>query len=773
MRRFRVTALMAIVVAVALLPEPTVPWQRKPRERPTAHRRIGARVVGEAYSPRRSFRGVDASAHDAPAPPLTGDSHDRGRALLRRGEVSQAIPELREAARTGDPAALTDLGAALLGEADLLPWRHPRERASSRLAPSLRYASALEAIAVLQRALEQQPGLAAAHFNLALALEQIGFTVEVRTQFEEAIRLSDDAEWNEDAREHVESLPLADSEIARDRIQAYVEVTSFPAARRLLQPYLAAQEHRLGRARLPVYPDDRFFLAGDTYTRDVHSIGGHLTQAMETFCSRAKAERCAMRYYTTGALYAAGRKSEAAAWLHSIEDEIQRVHGVAGLRALQQWEKGLNLYVRGSPMRALEVFDAQSREHRASGERVLATVFDGLGRTARTYPMSQALSGGDTETAFRYADDSSLRDVQNALAPDAAILRYATTSLDHKVVFVIRRDSVNVVTLYDTINQRPGEKVGFVPHGDSVDLIRTDGRPASTLRGGTEITGTAARMRTAPNPATASLLHDLVVAPVLEKLHGISTIAVIPNDELAEVPFGALFDAGRGQYLAERFTIVHAPSAHAAVELSKRIRHSRDATLLAIGATEFDRTQGEILAGVDREIAEIAAQSLCARVLSGEQATPEAVQRALAENAVIHYGGHIVRRGTDLRLLLASSRGRDSLSAEEIAALRLNKARVVVLAGCRGAANGDPRAFIPTVADAFLIAGVPTVIATSYDLDDAEAPPTMRLLHTFLDNGDDAAEALRKTTLVELRSARGMPLSVRFQAVGGASALIE
>ena len=63
---------------------------------------------------------------------------------------------------------------------------------------------------------------------------------------------------------------------------------------------------------------------------------------------------------------------------------------------------------------------------------------------------------------------------------------------------------------------------------------------------------TARRFR--PDPVTASLLHDLVAAPVLEKLQGISTIAVVPNADLAEIPFGALYDAGRRQYLAERFT---------------------------------------------------------------------------------------------------------------------------------------------------------------------------------------------------------------------------
>jgi CHAT domain-containing protein len=269
---------------------------------------------------------------------------------------------------------------------------------------------------------------------------------------------------------------------------------------------------------------------------------------------------------------------------------------------------------------------------------------------------------------------------------------------------------------------------------------------------------------------TASQLHDLVIAPLLDKLHGISTLAIIRNEELADIPFGALFDVNRGQYLAERFTIVHAPSARAAVELSKRARESHDSTLLAIGAT---RTEGEILAGADREVADITARSLCARVLSGREATPDAIERALTENAVIHYGGHIVRRGADLRLLLAPSRGRDGLSAQEIARLRMDKARVVVLAGCRGASSGTSHGIIRTVADAFLMAGVPTVIATSYDLDDAEAPPTMRLLHAFLRDSEDAAVALRKTTLAELQRGRGVPLSVRFQAVGGTRTLIH
>jgi CHAT domain-containing protein len=746
MRMVRVVVLMAITGALAPVfdfPAPRKKTARRGGIEP--HRQITARLVGDAYAPKSVFRPLDPD--NLRPMPSTDNPRDHGRALLRRAEISKAIPELREAARNADPAALTDLAAALLSDQEWL-FGHPRERVTSRGDPSSRYRPSMDAITMLRRAIEREPGLAAAHFNLALALDHVGLAVDAQTEFHEAIRRSSDIEWNREARQHAERVRLSELAIDRDRINAYVAVTGHSAGRHLLRPYLEAQKQRLGRSPLPGYPDSRFSLAADTVSYGVHSADERLMLAMQAFCPRATAEPCAMRYYTAGALYVAGRKSEAAAWLHSVDDEIQQTHGSAGMRALQRWEEGLNLVVRGSSRSALEIFEAQYAEHWASDQPVLAAAFDDLRRTVRGYLVSEALFRRDIPAAFHYADGSSLQDVQSVLASDAAILRYVTTISEQMMVFVVRRDSVDLVQLHRS------------PHlGPEWDAAVA-----------------TARMRTAEDSAfgpAAALLHDLVFAPVLEKLRGISTVAVIRNFELAEISFGALFDAEEGKYAAERFTIVHAPSAHAAVELSKRARAVDDPTLLAIGATEFDRTQGDLIPAVDREIAEITRQSLCARVFSGKQATPDAIERALAENAVIHFGGHIVRRGADLRLLLAPSRGRDSLSAQEIAALRLDKARVVVLAACGGAASGDPYAMIRTVADAFVIAGVPTVIATSYDVDDAEAPRTMRLLHTFLRNGHDAAEALRQTTLIELRSGRAVPLSIRFQAVGGASALIQ
>lgn len=255
-----------------------------------------------------------------------------------------------------------------------------------------------------------------------------------------------------------------------------------------------------------------------------------------------------------------------------------------------------------------------------------------------------------------------------------------------------------------------------------------------------------------------------------------STIAFVPYRDVAGIPFGALLDVQRGQFLIERFTVIHAQSTRAAITASRASKPAHGQTVLAIAATDFDRERypdASVLPGAWREADSIATLSHCTRLLAGAAATPEAIQRQLVENVVIHYAGHIVRRGADVWLPLMPAAGRDGLSAAEIARLPLKNARVVVLAACRGASPGEADDVMPTMADAFLTAGVPAVIASSYDVDDSAAPATMRHLHTYLRDGDEAADALRKTAIDELRRGRGVPLSLRFMAIGGAGSLVN
>jgi CHAT domain-containing protein len=405
-------------------------------------------------------------------------------------------------------------------------------------------------------------------------------------------------------------------------------------------------------------------------------------------------------------------------------------------------EEGLHLIVTGGIEEVPILFELAAKRHMAAKEPgAVARMFDVLAFQVRTSLLRKALQSDDVALAFQHTNrGSSMSAVQHGLAANAAVLCYVTVG-DQVKVLVVGHTSAEILTL-----ERSAGEARYAAQ----QMLSADD---------------------AGFAAAAAELHDIVFGPLSQRLDGVSTIAIIPIPELAEIPFGSLFDRESGKYLHERFTIVHDETASAAMDRSKRIGERSDPMLLAIAAGEFDH--GDALPEVERETSEIAAASRCARVFSESQATPDVIERELAENAVIHYAGHIVTRGADPRLLLAASHGKATLSATEIARLPLQKARVVVLAGCGGASKGPGSEAVSTMADAFLAAGVPMVIASSYDIDDADAPATMRRLHTFLRDGDDAPEALRKTVLAELKTRRSVPLSLRLHALGGSRTLVR
>jgi CHAT domain-containing protein/tetratricopeptide (TPR) repeat protein len=101
----------------------------------------------------------------------------------------------------------------------------------------------------------------------------------------------------------------------------------------------------------------------------------------------------------------------------------------------------------------------------------------------------------------------------------------------------------------------------------------------------------------------ASVLRELVWAPIEEKLRGATTVFVSPDGEFGRLPFGALPSKEEGRYLIEEYTIALVPSPQALVEYRRQEKPSlvvqaddkRDgtrsvpATLLLLGDVEYDR----------------------------------------------------------------------------------------------------------------------------------------------------------------------------------------
>jgi len=698
------------------------------------------------------------------------------------------------------------LAALVFGIPSLRGHRAPPKEDSEAL-------TSLEALVAARKAIARSPTQAAAHFNLALALEQLGFTPEARVEFQSAAILESDAARKAEARHRAEALRRSElhADFFSDAPARAIDATAAPESRAILKEYLDARERmrerewsgdadvnsRLERAA-ELYDGGRYDILQARLLSRVFS------QVAMTLSPRDPIDPYVERYYLAGQLHRQRRSGEAAALLRTLDADVFEALGDAGWEAQLLSEQAMLMIVRGSTAEALDVFRDAFHSSAAKGEPRLTAMYASLASEVRTHLLQVALRDHDIPIALEYTDASvfsplfsppngnvnkdepdreiatkgthlikygdlldalkrdcvdggfnnvgpiaqpkkSPAETQRVLTPDAAIVEYATIR-DQVIVFVIRRSDLQAVFL----------------NASAADVKNA----ADALR----------RADDASFAAAAGRLYELILAPVTARLEGVSTIAFVAHRDLAGIPFGALLDVQRGQFLIERFTVVHAQRTRAAIKASRALKPAREDKVLAIAATDFDRGRypnASELPAARREADSIAALSTCARVLAGPAATPEAIQQQLFENGVIHYAGHIVRRGADVWLPLMTAAGRDGLSAKEIARLALKNARVVVLAACRGASPGQADEVMPTMADAFLTAGVPAVIASSYDVDDSDAPATMLRLHTYLRDGDDAADALRKTAIEELRRGRGVPLSLRFMAIGGADSLVN
>jgi len=250
---------------------------------------------------------------------------------------------------------------------------------------------------------------------------------------------------------------------------------------------------------------------------------------------------------------------------------------------------------------------------------------------------------------------------------------------------------------------------------------------------------------------------------------------------LQSLPFSSLWDAERGQYLVEAYLLGVAPSGNVFVRASAatdRAKTPRKRRLLAVGNPRLDRASKlPNLPGAEAEANAVAALYGPSQLLIGRQATKTAFVSSLRESDVVHFAGHAVAAGGqgEGALLLApdpQAPGQGALYSVEIDRLDLHATRVVVLAGCRTAAGPTPRLEgALSLARPFLVAGVPSVVASLRDVDDQVAREFALALHRGLLAGAQPARAVREAQLALLRdadAARSHPSSwAGFVSIGG------
>jgi CHAT domain-containing protein len=353
----------------------------------------------------------------------------------------------------------------------------------------------------------------------------------------------------------------------------------------------------------------------------------------------------------------------------------------------------------------------------------------------------------DAVRAFEFAERSrarslltgsplTLAEIQRSL-PDAAVMIYYATLSDRVLVWTVTNSGSRLVE----------QKVSRDHLGRLVSRYLT------------EVAATQDQSR------TARQLSDLLIQPIASQLPPGALLILVPDGELQRVPFATLKTAETARYLVEDHPILMSPSGTfyaTALARSKRLSVTQVRSGLLVGDPEPAPTSSRPhLPGAEAEANAAAAFYAEHQVLTGPSATKERFLDLAPRFDVVHFGGHALANAEFpqlSRLLFAAARGGDEpepLYAYEVAGLQLPQTRLVVLAACSTAVGAVSHGEgVVSVARPFLAAGVPTVVASQWDIDDRVAQLLFVAFHREFVRTQDAALSLQRAQVDLLRSGK-------------------
>jgi CHAT domain-containing protein len=286
-------------------------------------------------------------------------------------------------------------------------------------------------------------------------------------------------------------------------------------------------------------------------------------------------------------------------------------------------------------------------------------------------------------------------------------------------------------------------------------------------------------------------LYDLLIKPAEPYLNNKSTVCIVPDDTLWNLPFQALQNA-RDKYLLELYAIYYAPSIQVLREMRKRSDSLRSlplskseqksdssssrvqtAQLYAVGNPTLG---GEALAQAqtlrnspfaplpeaENEVETLAAEVYgrqASLVRIGSSAREDAAKAEMSKYRVLHFATHgVFDDRNPLYSYIVFASGGDSnedglLEAWEIMDMELN-ANMAVLSACDSARGrvGAGEGLIG-MTWALFVAGVPTTVASQWAVP---SNTTAKLMVAFHENAKTVskAEALRQAALQMIKDQR-------------------
>jgi CHAT domain-containing protein len=324
----------------------------------------------------------------------------------------------------------------------------------------------------------------------------------------------------------------------------------------------------------------------------------------------------------------------------------------------------------------------------------------------------------------------TLQELQNSVLREGELLIDTYVGSDSSLLFAITREECRVTHL-------PPEEELRIRVNRYVDLLDTvneeDSRPVS------QDVQSAVRRK----------LFDLFFSEIEHLLRSSQRIFIAPDGPLNLIPFAQLStdELGRASDRnAGTREWARVPSASVLARLrrsDKRSKGSGPAEILAIGSGITGK--GRHLPGTLREVQALAREFTGVEVRAPSDGDSMLSESDLQRGEILHLAAHVQiddQSPWQTEVQLRRENSPDNLKAGQIATMQL-PARLVVLSGCE---SGSGRILagegVLGLTSAFLSAGVPTVIASLWPVDDRATISFMRAFYDGLAENRSAGAAL-------------------------------
>jgi CHAT domain-containing protein/tetratricopeptide (TPR) repeat protein len=245
-----------------------------------------------------------------------------------------------------------------------------------------------------------------------------------------------------------------------------------------------------------------------------------------------------------------------------------------------------------------------------------------------------------------------------------------------------------------------------------------------------------------------SQLYRKLILPLAGQFSTDDTIIFEPDEELTDLPLGALVDES-GQFFGANHSIIISMGSATDSQpgFSRKVGNHDSILLVVAGGRRGEEKLQDPLA--EEEVENVGSLFLSPTTISSASIPQGRFQELLSNTSIFHYAGH---SGTTVRggELLIPSRDPNgsvnelSLRSEDILRSDLHNCHLVVLSACE-TARGEVGRWLnrENLALAFLDAGVPQVVATRWQVDSKATTELMKEFYSRLIKGGATPEALR------------------------------